>query len=91
MRIARALHILFVALVLAGLPTHAYAYLDPSTGAMLLSAVVSVVVTASLAVQAYWYRILRAMRRWTGLGSRSARARDEENGSPSATREESRP
>ena len=69
MKVFRVLHILFVATVLAGVPTHAYAYLDPSTGAMLMSAVVSVVVTASLAVQAYWYRIVRAVR---GLAGRHA-------------------
>lgn len=91
MRILRALHVLFVAIVLAGVPTDAHAYLDPSTGAMLMSAVVSIVVTASLAVQAYWYRIVRAVRRVLGRAPADAAPHSEDGGTPGAKGEGSRP
>jgi len=35
----------------------AFAYLDPSTGSMILSAVVGLFATAMLAVKTYWYKI----------------------------------
>ena len=44
-------------------PREAHAYLDPGTGSMLLSAVVSVFVTAGFALQSYGYRILGLFRR----------------------------
>jgi hypothetical protein len=35
----------------------AFAYLDPSTGSMILSAIVGLFATAALAVKTYWYKI----------------------------------
>jgi hypothetical protein len=35
----------------------AFAYLDPSTGSMILSAIVGVFATVGLAVKTYWYKL----------------------------------
>jgi hypothetical protein len=51
---------LFAALLLE--PRPASAYLDPSTGSMLISGLVSLVVTAWLALQTYWHKLLRWFR-----------------------------
>ena len=45
------------------LPREAHAYLDPGTGSMLLSALLSVLVTAGFALQNYGYRLLAFFRR----------------------------
>ena len=37
--------------------TPAFAYLDPSTGSMIISAVVGLFATAALAVKTYWYKL----------------------------------
>jgi hypothetical protein len=69
-----------VALV-AGLllePRTAHAYLDPSTGSMLLSGLISLVVTAWLAVQTYWHKLLRIFRR--GAPSESPAAEEPRDG-----------
>ena len=34
-----------------------FAYLDPSTGSMILSAIVGVFATLGLAVKTYWYKL----------------------------------
>jgi hypothetical protein len=39
------------------LPTHAFAYLDPSTGSMVVSAIVGIFASIALAVKTYWYKI----------------------------------
>jgi hypothetical protein len=44
------------------LPREAHAYLDPGTGSMLLSALISIVVTAGFALQSYGYRLLGFLR-----------------------------
>ena len=41
----------------------AFAYLDPSTGSMLLSAIVGLFATMALAVKTYWYRLKAFFRR----------------------------
>ncbi len=41
----------------------AFAYLDPSTGSMILSAVVGLFATAALAVKTYWYKLKKLFRR----------------------------
>lgn len=46
-----------VFLGLAGLAAEAHAYLDPSTGSMILSAIVGLFATLGLAVKTYWYRL----------------------------------
>lgn len=47
-------------------PRPAHAYLDPSTGSMLLSALISIGVTTLLGLQAYGYRLLGMLRRLIG-------------------------
>lgn len=46
---------ILVALVLLPLP--AQAYLDPTTGSMLISAIVGLFASLVLAIKTYWYRI----------------------------------
>jgi hypothetical protein len=57
--------ILRVALVLAAclsIASPAYAYLDPGTGSMLISAVVGVAAAVGLAVKMFWYRLVGFFR-----------------------------
>ena len=42
---------------------NALAYLDPSTGSMVVSAIVGILASVVLAVKTYWYRIRRFLRR----------------------------
>ncbi len=35
----------------------AFAYLDPSTGSMVVSAIVGIIASIALALKTYWYRI----------------------------------
>lgn len=44
-------------LALLSLASPAFAYLDPSTGSMILSAVIGLFATVGLAVKTYWYRL----------------------------------
>jgi len=57
----------------------AYAYLDPSTGSMIVSAIVGLFATAALAVKTYWYKLKSFFRRdgqqnAAGAGEQSAEA-----------------
>jgi hypothetical protein len=57
--------ILRVALVLAAslsIASPAYAYLDPGTGSMLISAVLGVAAAVGLAVKMFWYRLVGFFR-----------------------------
>jgi hypothetical protein len=45
------------------LAPEAWAYLDPSTGSMILSAIVGLFATAALAIKTFWYRIKNLVRR----------------------------
>ena len=45
-----------VTLALAGFAPSAFAYLDPSTGSMILSAIVGIFATLGLALKTYWYK-----------------------------------
>lgn len=51
-----------LALSLAMLATPAWAYLDPSTGSMILSAIIGIFATVGLAVKTYWYRLKNLVR-----------------------------
>lgn len=42
---------------LLGFAPAAFAYLDPSTGSMILSAIVGIFATLSLAIKTYWYKL----------------------------------
>jgi hypothetical protein len=57
---------LVVLVSLAGLAPEAWAYLDPSTGSMILSAIVGMFATAALAVKTYWYKLKALFRRRDG-------------------------
>ena len=55
--------VLAVAVGLAAFAPPALAYLDPSTGSMILSAIVGLAATAMLAVKTYWYKLKALFRR----------------------------
>lgn len=61
-RFARTLRHTVLGLSLFTLSTPAWAYLDPSTGSMILSAVVGLFATIGLAVKTYWYRLKNLVR-----------------------------
>ena len=57
--------ILRIALVLVAclsIASPAYAYLDPGTGSMLVSAAVGVAAAVALAVKMFWYRLIAFFR-----------------------------
>ena len=43
-------------------PLPAWAYLDPTTGSMLISAIVGLIASVALAVKTYWYRLKNLFR-----------------------------
>jgi hypothetical protein len=45
------------AISLGAFAPSAHAYLDPSTGSMILSAIVGLFATAGLALKTYWYKM----------------------------------
>ena len=51
----------FITLLLMPLP--ALAYLDPTTGSMLISAIVGLFASLVLAIKTYWYRIKAFFKR----------------------------
>lgn len=52
-----------VGLSLLMLAPPAWAYLDPSTGSMILSAIVGLFATLALALKTYWYKLKSLFRR----------------------------
>jgi hypothetical protein len=54
---------LALAIAAGAFATPAYAYLDPSTGSMILSAIVGIFATVSLALKTYWYKLKSLFRR----------------------------
>ena len=52
-----------IALVLLFVSPGAFAYLDPSTGSMVVSAIVGIIASIALALKTYWYRIKAFLRR----------------------------
>ena len=56
--------IVIAALLLA--PPPAFAYLDPSTGSMVVSAIVGIFASIALAVKTYWYKIKGFFRKDRG-------------------------
>ena len=54
-----------VAIGLMLLAPMAEAYLDPSTGSLILSAIVGLLATIGLAIKTWWYRIKSLFRRST--------------------------
>jgi len=58
---ARLCFAVLIALLL--MPLSALAYLDPTTGSMLISAIVGLFASLVLAIKTYWYRIKAFFRR----------------------------
>lgn len=52
---SRLAFVVLIALLLV--PLSAFAYLDPTTGSMLISAIVGLFASLVLAIKTYWYRI----------------------------------
>ena len=51
-----------LALVLLSSSPSVFAYLDPSTGSMVVSAIVGIFASIALALKTYWYKIRRLFR-----------------------------
>ena len=49
--------IVVTAISLGSFAPAAFAYLDPSTGSMILSAIVGIFATVGLALKTYWYKL----------------------------------
>jgi len=49
--------VLWVLIILLFMPLPALAYLDPTTGSMVISAIVGLFASLVLAIKTYWYRI----------------------------------
>ena len=54
---------LVLILALLGYAPPSFAYLDPGTGSMIVSAIVGLIATVTLAAKTWWYRIRRFFRR----------------------------
>ncbi|MGI9343839.1 MAG: hypothetical protein ACR2QV_13455 [Gammaproteobacteria bacterium] len=61
-----------VALGLLTMSSPAWAYLDPGTGSMIISAIVGLFATVGLAVKTYWYKLKGFFRRDQGINERRA-------------------
>ena len=57
--------VLFFVLLSFGFIESAQAYLDPSTGSMLLSALIGIFATLGLVVKTYWYKLKSLFRKTT--------------------------
>jgi hypothetical protein len=68
------LPVVFVSL--AGFAPSAFAYLDPSTGSMILSAILGIFATVGLAVKTYWYKLKGMLRKSDGESAEPAAAPD---------------
>ena len=62
MTFSRAFRVMIVLAASLSIASPAYAYLDPGTGSMLLSAVFGVAAAVALAVKMFWYRIVGLFR-----------------------------
>ncbi len=78
-------------LVMAALPAllmlapEAHAYLDPSTGSMILSAIIGVFATIGLALKTYWYKFKRLFSRpKPGAGGGQGSPGDAQSGTPAS-------
>jgi hypothetical protein len=62
MMIRRALRVAFVFAACLSIASPAYAYLDPGTGSMLVSAVIGLFAAVALALKMFWYRVVGLFR-----------------------------
>ena len=53
----------FITIVIVGYGESAQAYLDPSTGSMLLSALIGMFATIILVIKTYWYKLKSFFRK----------------------------
>lgn len=54
---------LLLLIALGSLAPAAHAYLDPSTGSLILSAIIGLLATIGLAVKTWWYKLKALFRR----------------------------
>jgi hypothetical protein len=54
--------LLFALVACLSITSPAYAYLDPGTGSMLLSAIIGVAAAVGLALKLFWYRLVGLFR-----------------------------
>ena len=59
---SRALRIVLALVACLAIASPAYAYLDPGTGSMLISAVIGVAAAVALALKMFWYRLVGFFR-----------------------------
>ena len=74
MRISKQLTKIWLAVLaicLMSVSPAAFAYLDPSTGSMVVSAIVGIFAAIALAVKTYWYKIKGFFKRDSKQGSTS--------------------
>jgi len=69
----------FIALVIFINPEHAYAYLDPGTGSMLLQMLIGGVIAAMFTIKMYWYQLKSFIKR--KLGKEDTQLSEESNSS----------
>ena len=55
--VSRALRIALVVVACLSVASPAFAYLDPGTGSMLISAALGVAAAVALALKMFWYRL----------------------------------
>jgi multisubunit Na+/H+ antiporter MnhC subunit len=72
----------YLLVALAGLAPDAQAYLDPSTGSMILSAIVGMFATAALALKTYWYKLRNLFRRKDGESPTAPQRRPGDDSKP---------
>ena len=72
MTVRLAVWVVAVALAFVSIASPAYAYLDPGTGSMLVSAVTGVAAAVGLALKMFWYRVIGLFRGKKGGASPGA-------------------
>lgn len=63
MKTTRSSTLLLAALVLVGFPSRAEAYLDPSTGSVVLQVVIGSVLAGIAGTKIWWHKIRAVLRR----------------------------
>lgn len=71
---------LVVLILILAIPVPAYAYLDPQTGSMIVSAIVAFIAAVGMGVQAYWHKLLSLVRRARPGEKRRGLGEDESRG-----------
>src|SRR2546425_6755743 len=80
MPVSRALRVPLLLAAFLSIASPVYAYLDPGTGSMILSALIGVVAAVALALKMFWYRLvgwLRGKRRGPAAGEGAPAAGEE--------------